>query len=171
MRSQVLTSRFLMRAWCCGVVMLGGAFTGFSAPDSLEVDSPFKSGAPLVRESTSTIGFTGFYRFLGFVRDQQETFPNNSGKTTAILVGDAYREPMLLLKMNGRTQEGIGFGADFMINSVYKGPEAQFTQALTLELGLNLRADLDTHFGDFSFRSGGMSWYRQSRLTVWGTAR
>ena len=102
---------------------------------------PFKSGAPLVREATSTIGFTGFYRFLGFVRDQKETFPNNSGKTTAILVGDAYREPMLLLKMNGRTQEGIGFGADFMINSVYKGPEAQFTQALTLELGLNLRAD------------------------------
>ena len=140
----------------------------FSAPDSLEVDSPFKSGAPLVREATSTIGFTGFYRFLGFVRDQKETFPNNSGKTTAILVGDAYREPMLLLKMNGRTQEGIGFGADFMINSVYKGPEAQFTQALTLELGLNLRADLDTEFGDFSFRSGGMSWYRQSRLTVWG---
>ena len=148
--------------------MGGSALSGYAAPDSLEVDSPFKSGAPLVRESTSTIGFTGFYRFLGFVRDQQETFPNNSGKTTAILVGDAYREPMLLLKMNGRTQEGIGFGADFMINSVYKGPEAQFTQALTLELGLNLRADLGTRFGNFSFRSGGMSWYRQSRLTVWG---
>ena len=28
---------------------------------------------------------------------------------------------MLLLKMNGGTEEGIGFGADFMINSVYKG--------------------------------------------------
>lgn len=153
---------------CCAALFLGIPLKGFSSSDSLRVSPPFKSGAPLVREATSTIGFTGFYRFLGFVRDQKETFPNNSGKTTAILVGDAYREPMLLLKMNGRTQEGIGFGADFMINSVYKGPEAQFTQALTLELGLNLRAELDTEFGDFSFRSGGMSWYRQSRLTVWG---
>ena len=139
----------------CGPVP-GHPLKGSSSPDSLRVPPPFKSGAPLVREATSTIGFTGFYRFLGFVRDQKETFPNNSGKTTAILVGDAYREPMLLLKMNGRTQEGIGFGADFVINSVYKGPEAQFTQPLTLELGLNLRADLDTEFGDFSFRSGGM---------------
>ena len=160
--------RISKRVLCGLIAMVGSALMGVSAQDSLKVDSPFKSGAPLVRESTSTIGFTGFYRFLGFVRDQQETFPNNSGKTTAILVGDAYREPMLLLKMNGRTEEGIWFGADFMINSVYKGPEAQFTQALTLELGLNLRADLDTRFGDFSFRSGGMSWYRQSRLTVWG---
>ncbi|MED5336079.1 MAG: hypothetical protein VX880_07165, partial [Bacteroidota bacterium] len=76
--------RISKRVLCGLIAMVGSVLMGVSAQDSLKVDSPFKSGAPLVRESTSTIGFTGFYRFLGFVRDQQETFPNNSGKTTAI---------------------------------------------------------------------------------------
>ena len=82
---------------------------------------PFSSQKPLIKGQTSNISFTGFYRFLGFVRNQTHTFPNNSGKTTAILVGDAYREPMLLLKMRGVTKDEIQFGADFMINSLYKG--------------------------------------------------
>ena len=66
---------------------------------------PFSSQKPLIKGQTSNISFTGFYRFLGFVRNQTQTFPNNSGKTTAILVGDAYREPMLLLKMRGVTKD------------------------------------------------------------------
>ena len=37
--------------------------------------------------------------FLGFVRNQKDVFPNNSGKTLAILSGDQFREPMLLLKL------------------------------------------------------------------------
>ncbi|MCH1582404.1 MAG: hypothetical protein L7S63_04735 [Flavobacteriales bacterium] len=152
---------------CC-LLLLGGSVTSALSQDSLLTAPPLRSGAPLVKKAGSTIGFKGFYRFLGYVRAQDETFPNNSGKTTAILVGDAYREPMLLLNMMGRTQEGIGFGADLMINSVYKGSSDAFTQPLTLNLGLNLRASFKTDHGDFTVRSGGVSWYRQSRLTVWG---
>ena len=57
---------------------------------------------------------------------------------------------------------------DFMINSAYKGPSVAANTDLTLNLGLNLRTSFNTEFGKFKFSSGGMNWYRQSRLTVWG---
>ena len=136
--------------------------------DTMAVHTPFSSNVINVKNETSDIGFSGFYRFLGFVRNQENTFPNNSGKTTAIIVGDYYREPMLLLKFNGMTRDKVSFGADFMINSVYKGPSEELNQSLTLNLGLNLRTSLFTDFGNFTIKSGGVSWYRQSRLTVWG---
>ena len=120
---------------------------------------PFSSQKPFIKDQTSNISFTGFYRFLGFVRDQTHTFPNNSGKTTAILVGDAYREPMLLLKMRGVTKDEIQFGADFMINSLYKGVNESLYKELTLELGLNIRTTIPTRYGKFNIKTGGCLLY------------
>jgi hypothetical protein len=37
-----------------------------------------------------------------------------------------------------------------------------------LNLGLNLSTSIVTKLGTFNFKSGGVSWYRQSRLTAWG---
>ena len=128
----------------------------------------FSSNVLSFKNPSSSISFSGYYRFLGFVRNQKETFPNNSGKTVLISSGDAYREPMFLLKLNGKTRDNIRFGADLMLNSLYKGPSSDFTQALTLNLGLNLSTSINTKHGTFNFKSGGVSWYRQSRLTVWG---
>ena len=133
-------------------------------PDSI----PFSSNVTLGKGQTSNISFTGFYRFLGYIRNQTKTFPNNSGKTTAITIGDFYREPMLLLKMKGVTKDEISFGADFMINSLYKGVSEDLNRELTLELGLNLKTSISTRYGKFNVKTGGVSWYRQSRLTVWG---
>ncbi|MDA9810013.1 hypothetical protein N9C59_06790, partial [Flavobacteriales bacterium] len=121
-----------------------------------------------LKSNSNSISFTGSYRFLGFLRNQKEVFPNNNGKTSVILSGDNFREPMLLLKLKGITKDNISFGADFMINSVYKGPSFENTKSLTLNLGLNLRTSFSTKFGKFNFSSGGVNWYRQSRLTVWG---
>lgn len=129
---------------------------------------PFSSNVTLGKGQTSNINFTGFYRFLGYIRNQTTTFPNNSGKTTAIIIGDFYREPMLLLKMRGVTKDEISFGADFMINSLYKGVSEELNRELTLELGLNLKTSISTRYGKFNVKTGGVSWYRQSRLTVWG---
>jgi len=144
-------------------------WAGFSfSQDTIINQKPFSSNILSYNNPSTTISFSGYYRFLGFVRNQQETFPNNSGKTVAISSGDAYREPMLLLKLNGKTRDKITFGADFMLNSLYKGPSSDFTQALTLNLGLNLSTSITTKHGTFNFKSGGVSWYRQSRLTVWG---
>ncbi len=138
------------------------------AQDSISKQQPFSSNVLSFNNPSSSISFSGYYRFLGFVRNQKETFPNNSGKTVVISSGDAYREPMFLLKLNGKTRDKITFGADLMLNSLYKGPSSDFTQALTLNLGLNLSTSITTKHGTFNFKSGGVSWYRQSRLTVWG---
>jgi hypothetical protein len=136
--------------------------------DSLDFSSAFSSSLRHDKPAESQITFSGFYRFLGFVRSQDEVFPNNSGKTTVISVGDFFREPMLKLRANGVTQERISWGVDFMVNSVYKGPSADKMLPLDLELGLNFRSTFKTPHGVFTVRSGGVSWYRQSRLTVWG---
>ena len=128
----------------------------------------FSSNILSYKNPTSSISFSGYYRFLGFIRNQQEAFPNNSGKTLVISSGDAYREPMFLLKLNGKTRDNITFGADLMLNSLYKGPSPNLTQSLTLNLGLNLSTSIATKNGIFNLKSGGVSWYRQSRLTVWG---
>ncbi|MBG38086.1 MAG: hypothetical protein CMP72_03595 [Flavobacteriales bacterium] len=128
----------------------------------------FSSNILSYKNPTSSISFSGYYRFLGFIRNQQEAFPNNSGKTLVISSGDAYREPMFLLKLNGKTRDNITFGADLMLNSLYKGPSPNLTQPLTLNLGLNLSTSIATRNGIFNLKSGGVSWYRQSRLTVWG---
>ena len=138
------------------------------AQDAIIKQESFSSNMLSYKNSSSSISYTGYYRFLGFVRNQQETFPNNSGKTLVISSGDAYREPMFLLKLNGKTRDNITFGADLMLNSLYKGPSADLTQALTLNLGLNLTTSIATKYGTYNFKSGGVSWYRQSRLTVWG---
>lgn len=127
----------------------------------------FSSNVKNLRKSPLPISFSGAYRFLGYVRNQKNTF-QTSGKTLDILSGDKFREPMLLLKLKGLTKDNISFGADFMINSAYKGPSVAANTDLTLNLGLNLRTSFNTEFGKFKFSSGGMNWYRQSRLTVWG---
>ena len=135
--------------------------------DTINNQKPFSSNILSIKNPSTSISFSGYYRFLGFVRNQQETFPNNSGKTLVISSGDAYREPMFLLKLNGKTRDNITFGADLMINSLYKGPSSA-PQPLTLDLGLNMSTSITTKHGIFKFKSGGVSWYRQSRLTVWG---
>ena len=136
--------------------------------DTIIKQKPFSSNILSFKNPSSSISFSGYYRFLGFVRNQQETFPNNSGKTLAISSGDAYREPMFLLKLNGKTRDNITFGADLMLNSLYKGPSPDLNQALTLDLGLNIASSIATNYGVFNLKAGGVSWYRQSRLTVWG---
>ena len=135
--------------------------------DTITYQNSFSSNILSTKNPSTSISFSGFYRFLGYVRNQQETFPNNSGKTLVISSGDTYREPMFLLKLNGKTRDNITFGADLMINSLYKGPSSA-PQPLTLDLGLNMSTSITTKHGIFKFKSGGVSWYRQSRLTVWG---
>ncbi len=150
--------------WFFFLMWAGSSF----AQDATNKQQSFSSNSLSYKNPSASISFTGYYRFLGFVRNQQETFPNNSGKTLVISSGDAYREPMFLFKLNGKTKDNITFGADLMLNSLYKGPSADLTQALTLNLGLNLNTSIATKYGTYNFKSGGVSWYRQSRLTVWG---
>ena len=150
--------------WFFFLMWAGSSF----AQDVINKQKSFSSNSLSYKNPSTSISFTGYYRFLGFVRNQKETFPNNSGKTLVISSGDAYREPMFLLKLNGKTRDNITFGADLMLNSLYKGSSADLIQNLTLNLGLNLTTSINTKYGNYNFKSGGVSWYKQSRLTVWG---
>lgn len=125
------------------------------------------SAPPLERTPIHAISASGFCRVLGYVRSQQDVFPNNSGKTMAVLVGDLYREPMFLTRLKLVTQDGVQFGVDLMGNSLFKGPELE-PSALTLDLGLNTSLKIKKPWGKVTLRTGGVTWYRQSRLTVWG---
>jgi hypothetical protein len=136
--------------------------------NNASLNSVFSSNVKSFKSSSVPISFSGFYRFLGYGRNQNETFQNINGKSLVLLSGDYYRVPMLLLKLKGLTKDNISFGADFMINSSYKGPKESNSKILTLNLGLNLRTSFKTKFGRFKLSSGGVSWYKQSRLTVWG---
>lgn len=135
-----------------------------------QIDPPAdweSSTAPLVRRPTHSVSATGFCRILGYVRAQNDVFPNNSGKTLAVLVGDLYREPMFLTRLKLVTKDGVQFGVDFMGNSLFKGPEVDPSR-LTLDLGLNTSLKIRRDWGKITLRTGGVTWYRQSRLTVWG---
>ena len=63
--------------------------------------------APLVKDPVARVQCYGFYRFLGYMRHQNEVFPNNSGKRIAIASGDFFREPMLMARLGLVNQEGL----------------------------------------------------------------
>ena len=133
----------------------------------VDSESWTSSSAPSIRQPAQGVSASGFCRVLGYVRNQNEVFPGNSGKTMAVLVGDLYREPMFLTRLKITTEEGVRFGVDFMGNSLFKGPEVD-PSALTLDLGLNTSMNIRKNWGKVTVRTGGVTWYRQSRLTVWG---
>lgn len=123
--------------------------------------------APLVKDPVARVQCSGFYRFLGYMRHQTEVFPNNSGKRVAIASGDFFREPMLMARLGLVNEEGLSFGASLMVNSLYKGPAFE-NAGVTLDLGINTQMEFQRGWGKLVLKTGGVSWYRQSRLTVWG---
>ena len=133
----------------------------------LDSQSWTSSSAPSIRQPAHGVSASGFCRVLGYARNQNEVFPGNFGKTMAVLVGDLYREPMFLTRLKITTEEGVRIGVDFMGNSLFKGPEVD-PSALTLDLGLNTSMNIRRNWGKVTLRTGGVTWYRQSRLTVWG---
>lgn len=149
----------------CLVLMAGSVLPTHAQLDALEDWEA--SAAPLVRKPVHAVSASGFCRILGYVRSQNEVFPNNSGKTLAVLVGDLYREPMFLTRLKLVTKDGVQYGVDFMGNSLFKGPEVD-PSSLTLDLGMNTSLKIKRDWGKVNLRTGGVTWYRQSRLTVWG---
>ena len=76
----------------------------------VDSESWTSSSAPSIRQPAQGVSASGFCRVLGYVRNQNEVFPGNSGKTMAVLVGDLYREPMFLTRLKITTEEGVRLG-------------------------------------------------------------
>ena len=133
----------------------------------------FKSATLSIKDPVSNIKFGGYFRFLGYVRDLPSMYPLNipsyySGvfpQQTTISVGTGYREPMMLLSIGGTAKKNITFGTDLMLNSAFNGDLESGT--ISLNLGTNFYSTLVSNFGKFKVHAGGISWYRQSKLTVW----
>ena len=72
---------------------------------------------------------------------------------------------MLLLTVTGKPLSNVTFGTDFYIYSPYLG--SNLGNTFTLNLGINFYGSITTKHGNFDIQAGGISWYRQSPLTVW----
>ena len=135
--------------------------------------APFKSATLSIKDPVSNIKFGGYFRFLGYIRDLPTMYPLDipsyySGvfpQQTTISVGTGYREPMMLLSIGGTAKKNITFGTDLMLNSAFDGNTDN--SSIALNLGTNFYSTLISGFGKFKVHAGGISWYRQSKLTVW----
>ena len=135
--------------------------------------SAFKSATLSIKDPVSNIKFGGYFRVLGFVRDLPTMYPLDipsyySGvfpQQTTISVGTGYREPMMLLSIGGTAKKNITFGTDLMLNSSFDGNIEN--SSISLNLGTNFYSTLVSDYGKFKVHAGGISWYRQSKLTVW----
>ena len=68
--------------WFFFLMWAGSSF----AQDATSKQKSFSSNSLSYKNPSTSISFTGYYRFLGFVRKQQETFPNNKRHFLIIVV-------------------------------------------------------------------------------------
>jgi len=53
------------------------------------------------------------------------------------------------------------------LNSPFNGDFRSSSNIFDLNLGSNIYSTIQTGFAKLGFQIGGISWYRQSKLTVW----
>ena len=156
------------------VFMVAGFSSLAQTKDSTYIPkNAFKSATLSIKDPVSNIKFGGYFRFLGYIRDLPTMYPLDipsyySGvfpQQTTISVGTGYREPMMLLSIGGTAKKNITFGTDLMLNSAFNGDLE--SGSISLNLGTNFYSTLVSNFGKFKVHAGGISWYRQSKLTVW----
>ena len=154
-------------------LMLGEISSAQTKDTTYVPKNAFKSATLSIKDPVSNIKFGGYFRFLGYVRDLPTMYPLDipsyySGvfpQQTTISVGTGYREPMMLLSIGGTAKKNITFGTDLMLNSAFNGDLE--SGSVSLNLGTNFYSTLVSDFGKFKVHAGGISWYRQSKLTVW----
>ena len=148
--------------------------TKFSFAQNIDSTSfKFKSTSLSIKNPIQNIRFGGYFRFFGYVRDLPTMYPLSidnyySGEypqQTTISVGTGYREPMMLLSISGTAKKNINFGTDLMLNSPFNG---RFdNNFFGLNLGTNFYSTLTSNVGKYKVHAGGISWYKQSKMTVW----
>ena len=137
------------------------------------IDSSFQSTPLSIKDPISSLRMSGYFRYLGYVRNFQEIYALDienyySGlypQPTTISVGTGYREPMLMLSISGKAKKNLTFGTDLLMNSPFNGDFDN--NLLSLYLGSNLYSTIKSSAGNFSLHAGGIKWYRQSKLTAW----
>jgi len=153
------------------LVIWGFSLKTLKAQDSLGI--AYKSASYSIKDPVSNIKLGGVFRFLTYVRDLPTIYPlaipsyytGPYPQQTLISVGTGYREPMLLLSISGTAKKNMTFGTELMLNSPFNGDFSN--NSISLNLGTNFYSTLKSEFGNFKVHAGGISWYKQSKLTVW----
>ena len=153
------------------LVVWGFSVNTLKAQDSLGI--AYKSASYSIKDPVSNIKLGGVFRFLTYVRDLPTIYPlaipsyytGPYPQQTLISVGTGYREPMLLLSISGTAKKNMTFGTELMLNSPFNGDFSN--NSISLNLGTNFYSTLKSEFGNFKVHAGGISWYKQSKLTVW----
>ena len=153
------------------LVIWGFSVNTLKAQDSLGI--AYKSASYSIKDPVSNIKLGGVFRFLTYVRDLPTIYPlaipsyytGPYPQQTLISVGTGYREPMLLLSISGTAKKNMTFGTELMLNSPFNGDFSN--NSISLNLGTNFYSTLKSEFGNFKVHAGGISWYKQSKLTVW----
>ena len=153
------------------LVIWGFSVNTLKAQDSLVI--AYKSASYSIKDPVSNIKLGGVFRFLTYVRDLPTIYPlaipsyytGPYPQQTLISVGTGYREPMLLLSISGTAKKNMTFGTELMLNSPFNGDFSN--NSISLNLGTNFYSTLKSEFGNFKVHAGGISWYKQSKLTVW----
>ena len=147
--------------------------------DSVEIlnksSSLFSSTPASVKNASNNLRIGGNFRFFNYIRNFQEMYPLDianyySGEypqKTLISIGTGYRDPMLLMTISGSPTKDVSFGTDLILNSPFNGDFRSSSNIFDLNLGSNIYSTIQTGFAKLGFQIGGISWYRQSKLTVW----
>lgn len=126
----------------------------------------------LKRQPFKKITFGGYYRFHAIHRLFSDPYVLGAANPTVgmtpryLNTWDAYREPHLLLTINGRATAKTSFGTDIYMRNPLEGGDGRDNE-LSLYLGASLYGNFSTDVGSIYVTLGGINWRTLSTLTMY----
>lgn len=158
-------------SFICIVALTFRAF-GQTPADSLIPSAPLPS-SPVKIKPLDKLSVGGYFRFYGWGRQMQNTFPiipdNPSAQASAhvLTVGDVYRDPpMMLLNVGVNPGGNTHIGMSYALYSNFTGIPGN--SPINLNLGINLIGSMTTKHGTFVAQAGGINWVDVSDMLFSG---
>lgn len=107
---------------------------------------------------------SGYYRFLGNVRQLSVPYPELKNNPVSIFIGDDSQIPQLLLNLVGKASPKTSFYTDLFLWSPMMG-NGMVENVKGLNLGVSLTGTHSTKYGNFQVMTGGINWYSLSPFT------
>ncbi|MBX7242718.1 MAG: hypothetical protein K1X92_13325 [Bacteroidia bacterium] len=109
---------------------------------------------------------SGYYRFLGNVRNLKDPYPELQNNPLSIFIGDDSQIPQLMLNLAGKANDKTSFYTDlFMWAPMMGGGTVENVKGLNL--GVSMTGTHSTRIGNFKVLAGGINWYSLSPFTFY----
>ncbi len=106
----------------------------------------------------------GYLRFLTYYRSIPQPYYNGV-EGRHIFVGDeGYGEPLVLINLGGRPTKNTSFSTDLHFTNFFTG--SGHYGVLTPHFTVGFSGSINTGFGNFTVRMGGLNWYEISEMTL-----